>query len=437
MTSLIQNALLWAPSAGLGAASLAALHYRGKAKRAEADIEGAEIDIERQLAERDEEAWHLAKARIPGLVYALQNGTGTLASSAGLMLHPHLAGTETGRAYQAILEQLDAALTEAAARAEASARAAVHAATSSVQPLVYEIQTAITDLLNAEHDEKVLARVQPIDHAASQLARRLQILAVIIDKWPGRQREDVPMLDAVRGGVSRIRDYSRVRVPREIPYHLSSRFVEPVVLAVAELLDNAARHSAPNTPVEVTFVDAHQGISIEIHDAGSGMTAEVREEAARRLSGDHPVRLTELRTPPAFGHLGVGALAHRYGFRVFLDHAHSVHGGIRVVVHLPRTMLAAPPTDASEPGTTQPAQAASPAADDNQPVSNGGYQVTPDGLAARGPRRGGPRHRAPELVASEPPPPGSGRGLAAFAQGTQSVHNPTTETPTAPEEPTR
>ncbi|WP_181803679.1 ATP-binding protein [Streptomyces shenzhenensis] len=134
-----------------------------------------------------------------------------------------------------------------------------------------------------------------------------------------------------------------MEVPRESAHHVAGRYVEPVVLAMAELLDNAARHSAPTTPVEVSFLETHHGVSVQIHDAGPGMRPEAREEAARRLSGKHPVRLTELRTPPSFGHLGVGALAARYGFRVSVDEEHSVHGGVRAVLYLPRELLAAPP----------------------------------------------------------------------------------------------
>ncbi|MCX5239067.1 ATP-binding protein [Streptomyces prunicolor] len=424
MTSLIQDVLLYVPSAGFLATSAVAVRYRG-----------AQVNALRQVAARDEEARHLANTRLPALVYASQNGTGNSASPTGTTLHQQLARTETGLAYRSVLDQVDAALKAAETRAEASSRAAVQATTSSLQPLVYEIQTLITQLLATKHDEEMLARLQPLDHSASQLARRLQILAVITGKWPGRQRNDVPLLDAVRGGVSRIRDYLRVRVPREFPYYLSSRYVEPVVLAVAELLDNAARHSAPRTPVEVTFVDAHQGISIEIHDAGSGMTAEVRTEAARRLSGQHPVQLTKLRTPPAFGHLGVGALARQYGFTVRLDQEHSVHGGIRAIVFVPRTMLAAPPAADAGPVQERPPHTASAAADSTR-ADGHGYQVTGDGLALRPPPSRGPRHRAQQLTPSEPPPADSGRALAAFAQGTQTVHNPTPEAP-ATEEPPR
>lgn len=424
MTSLIQDVLLCVPSAGFVAASAVAVRYRG-----------AQANALRQVAALDEEARHLANTRLPALVYTSQNGTGNSASPTGATLHQQLARTETGLAYRSILDQVDAALKAAETRAEASSRAAVQATTSSLQPLVYDIQTAITQLLATEHDATMLARLQPLDHLASQLARRLQILAVITGKWPGRQRDDVPLLDAVRGGVSRIRDYLRVRVPREFPYYVSSRYVEPVVLAVAELLDNAARHSAPRTPVEVTFVDAHQGISIEIHDAGSGMTAEVRAEAARRLSGQHPVQLTKLRTPCGLRASGGGRARpavrlHRTSRPGALGPRRDPRRRVRAPHHARRTACRGRRAGTGTAGThgircrrQHPGRRAR--------LPGDRRRTGP----APSPSRG-PRHRAQQLTPPEPPPADSGRALAAFAQGTQTVHTPTHEAP-ATEEPPR
>ncbi|MFJ1561697.1 ATP-binding protein [Streptomyces mirabilis] len=351
MTPLIQDALVWAPTGGMIAVGALALQYRKKAAEhccRDGMSEAQAADTEQRVAARDEEAQHLAESRLPALVHALQHGTGDIYTAGGL-LHPQLASTVTGRAYLSVLEQVSALTTQASEQAEGAARAAVQAVTRSVQALVHEQQTAITHLLATEYDERLLELVQPIDHTASQLARRLQILGVLTGMWPGRQREDAPLLETVRGGMSRIRDFHRVQVPNESAHYVAGRYVEPVVLAVAELLDNAARHSAPSTPVEVSFLEAHHGISIQIHDAGPGMRPEVREEAARRLSGQHPVRLTELRTPPSFGHLGIGALAAQYGFRAAVDEEHSVHGGVRAVLYLPRELLAAaPPAEGHE-----------------------------------------------------------------------------------------
>lgn len=432
--TLITEVLLWAPYAPLAAAGAAAVHYRNKWR-------AANDQAEQRLAARDEEARYFATSTLPALVYALQNNT---PAPPGRLLHPELANTETADAYASIHDQVRDLLDEAARRAEASTRAAVQSAVRSVQALLYEQQGAITCLLDAVHDEKTLALVQPIDHTGSQLARRLQILGVLTGMWPGRQRQDVPLLDAVRGGMSRIRDYSRVLVPPPTRFYVSSRFVEPVVLALAELLDNAARHSPPQTPVEVTFVEGQQGVSIEIHDAGSGMPAEVRQEAARRLSGQVPVRLTELRNPPSFGHLGVGALASKYGFRVHIDEEHSRHGGVRAVLYLPHTLLTTPPARSEQPAVPAPRTAPSRPLDASLIATAGEYEIAPDGLPLRGSRttarHPGGRPAPRPLAASEPPPPGSGRNLAAFVQATRAAQaaDPqvsSTPSPTSEESP--
>ncbi|WP_052850275.1 ATP-binding protein [Streptomyces avicenniae] len=447
MTPLIEDALVWAPTGGMLALGALALHYRKKAAdqrtratafESQAAAAGARAaDAERWIAVRDEEAQHLAEVRLPALVYALQDGTDAMEAAGGTR-HPQLAGTVAGKAYLSILEQVNAVAAEASEQAEGAARSAVQAVTRSVQALVYEQQSAITHLLDTEHDEKFLELVQPIDHAASQLARRLQILGVLTGMWPGRQRDDAPLLETVRGGVSRIRDFHRVRVPKESAHYVAGRYVEPIVLAVAELLDNAARHSAPSTPVEVSFLEAHHGISIEIHDAGPGLRAEAREEAGRRLSGERPIRLTELRTPPSFGHLGVGALAAQYGFRASVDEEHSVHGGVRAVLHVPRELLAAPPGSAvSEQAATsrrtapapktsaasaavkdRPSAAAQAPADEPQE-----YPVAEDGLPVRRRARGERPERTRQ--AAEPPSPDASQALAAFVRGTEAARNPT------------
>ncbi|MDH6604531.1 hypothetical protein M2164_000166 [Streptomyces sp. SAI-208] len=417
--SLIHDVLLWTPYVPLAAASGAALHFR--ARRRAADARAAEAN--RRVAAWEEEACYFAESRLPALVYALQNGTP--ANFSGLR-HPNLANTRAAAAYEIVLQQVSALLDEASQRAEDSTRSAVRACVRSVQALVYEQQGAITRLLDEEDDERVLAKVLPIDHAGNQLARRLAVLGVIAGTWPGRQRDDVPLIDAIRGAMSRIRDHQRVRPPRVSGLYLAGRYVEPIVLALAELLDNAARHSPPSTPVEVRLVEGLQGVSVEIHDAGAGMSFEAAQEAKRRLSGD-TFRLTELRNPPSFGYLGVGALASRYGFRVHLDEDHSVHGGVRAVVFLPRVLLAEAPAP-TEPKTA-PAQQTAPrtTARQNDPraaAAASAYEIASDGLAVRGPRRHAEEAPAPRrhLAGAEPPPAGSGQGLAAFVHNTRGAH---------------
>ncbi|NJQ07421.1 ATP-binding protein [Streptomyces lonarensis] len=314
-----------------------AVRWRRLARVREAELRQAQAKI----TARDEEAVHFVETRLRRLADKGRPGPS---------LHPTLAETDFARAQERALQAISVIARESARRAERQitekaesvAQASVRAVTQSLQALVAEQQIAITAMLEGHHSDKVLADLIPIDHACSQLARRAQIVSVLTGSWPGRQRDDSPLLEVVRGGVSRIRDYRRVRVTGEPTEHVTSRVVEPVVLAVAELLDNAARHSAPGTDVEVGFVSAHNGISIVIDDAGIGLTPEERDRAGRLLTGQEPVRLTEMRNPPRFGFAGVGMLASRYGLRVQVGQE-SVHGGVRAVLHIPRELLAAPP----------------------------------------------------------------------------------------------
>ncbi|WP_051779864.1 ATP-binding protein [Streptomyces sp. NRRL S-241] len=420
--TLIHDVALLALPGGVAAGG-AAVYFARSAARLRKDAGGANrraTTAEQAAAARDEEAVHLVQARLPALVYALQQGTGNPGGTYGAVLHQALAGTTTDRAFRDVLEQVATALSEAAARSEGAARVAAQATTKSLQPLGYELQAAITKLLDAEHDPKTLELVQPIDHAGSQMARRLQIIGVLTGTWPGRLRDDVPLLDALRGGVSRIRDYPRVRVPAALPFHVAGRFVEPLVLMLAELMDNAARSSSPKTPVEVSVLEAHNAVSIEIHDAGPGMTPEVLHEARRRVSSTEPVQFTNLANPAAFGLLGVGVLAGKYGFRVSLDLEHSRHGGVRAVVQVPRSMLVPAPAPQSEPAprpaTLHPAPAAS------GPPHQQRYEVGPDGLPLRRRPSAPPSQwEPPAAPAAAPPPPRAGQALAAFVQGTRSA----------------
>ncbi len=414
-------ALMAVPTGIAAGAGAAAVHYRRRATERLGlirQLESRVRDGEQRVEARDEEARHLAEHRLPALISALSRGDVDSYRDVGL-LHPPLATSPTGVAYRAVLDQVSVLAGEASERAERAASAAVQAVVRSLQALINEQQVAVTALQDLRSDEETLALTIPIDHASSQLARRAQIVGILTGMWPGRQRNDTPLPETVRGGVSRIRDYLRVEVSGEPTAYVSGRVVEPVVLAAAELLDNAARHSEPGTKVYVWFLEAHNGISIVIEDAGIGLAPEERERAARLLSGQDPVRITELRTPPRFGFLAIGQLAARYGFHVSVEQQ-SVHGGVRAVLHLPRALLVAPPAPAS-PAGAEPVNGSQKAA----AFSDHPYPVAEDGLPLRRP---GPGSRfQPGAPATSPPPPGAGSQLAAFMRGTHSARTASTD----------
>ena len=369
------------------------------------------------LEMREAETQYLVEHQIPVLLGALWKDQ---SSAPAMPLHPELADTAFGQYHQQILAHFQAVTQQAAEHAETAAQAAVRVVTRSMQSLLNEQQSAVTGMLERHHDKKVLEDAIDIDHASNQLARRATIIGVLSGSWPGRQRVNSQILDVVRGGKSRIKDYARIQITGEPSYSVVSQAVEPVVLALAELMDNAARHSEPGSNVQIWFALGHHGLTVFIDDAGVGLRPEDKGLAAHLLSGAEPVRLTQLRNPPRFGFAAVGALASRYGFQVSVNQESNM-GGVRASLFLPASLLVTSPQPPSGvPGAivgqpiTDPAPAltvVSPAA-----VPEGeSFEIRHDGLPQR--RAGDRIGRQITEMAGSQPPTSAHIGLAAAVRG--------------------
>jgi two-component sensor histidine kinase len=331
MTQHIPEAVFWC----LAAVSLAGLMLLVRQYRITVTLRRRLTIHEAGLLAREEEARHLAEVRLPALVEASRRPAPVPVPGP---LDADLAQTAYGKDLQKIVEQFTGAAEAAQSRADTSAKATLKAAMRALQALANEQQLFISDMQDRHDDPHVLQDLLEIDHANAQFGRRAQAVAVLCGSWHGRQRSASPLLDVVRGATSRIRDYRRVNVHSRVDMDVVSRAVEPVVLAVAELLDNAARHSQPNTTVEVGIQPAHNGVSIVVDDAGVGMEALETEEAARRLSGREHIDINRLSDPPQFGFALIGVLAARYGFTVSVD-SQSPYGGVRAVLFLPNALI--------------------------------------------------------------------------------------------------
>lgn len=303
-----------------------------------------------QIRLRDEEAHHLVTRRLPALMDAERG----LPIDVPGPLRPNLADTPFHQEMQTAIGQFAGFADETRQRADRAAKATLISTMRGVQSLANEQQLAITEMQHEHDDPAVLAGLMKIDHANSQLVRRAQATAVLCGTWPGQQRSAAPVLDVVRGATSRIRDYLRIEAHSESELSVSSRAVEPVVLALAELLDNAARYSQPATQVQVHFQPAHNGLSIVVDDAGVGMNPEARERAKALLTGREVVDINKLGDPPQIGFALAGVLAARYGFKVFVEAA-SPYGGMRAVLFLPNELLTKAETPAPAPAMNEPA----------------------------------------------------------------------------------
>lgn len=386
------------------AAMLVAVVLLARQHRSARELRSRCAAAETGLRIRAEEEDHLIAARLPALAEAMNHRPVEV---------PGPRHAELARTHGRVLELFTESVQGATARGTQAAKATVKSMMRTVQSLANEQQVAISSMQERHDDPDVLADLMRIDHMNSQLGRRAQATAVLCGSWPGQQRSASALTDVVRGATSRIRDYLRVNVPAEVDVAVISRAVEPVVLTVAELLDNGARHSQPNTMVEVNFQQAHNGMVIMIDDAGVGMTVEELQRAARLLTGEGGSDINRLGDPPQIGFAVIGVLAKRYGFRVSVD-TRSPYGGVRAVVFLPTELL----TRVTKP--QMPNVAVTP--ETAPSVDAGEADRTPSGL----PRR----QRRERATAGPSSPPATtksvqsnertARGLAAWQRGTRS-----------------
>lgn len=391
MTDHITEAVSWC----LAVVLLVVFVLLMRQRRITAGVRRRNATLEDGLRARDEEVQHLVEVRLPAITDAMSQP-----SPLPGLRDEKLAGTAYAQSLHAVMEQFTRAVDKAQARADASAKAALKASMRAIQGLANEQQVSISEMQERHDNPDVLRDLLEIDHANAQFGRRAQAIAVLCGSWPGRQRTASPMTDVVRGAKSRIRDYRRVQVHALIDIGVTSRVVEPVVLAVGELLDNAARHSQPNTNVEVSLQPVHNGACIVIDDAGVGMDGLEVQRAAGLLSGQRAVDVSRLGDPPQFGFAVVGLLAARYGFSVSVD-TRSPYGGVRAVLFLPSALLTHIDTDGS---------AAAPAAHDAFEAEAAAPLRTLPSRQTR--RRAAPQAPAEPQAAVQPPSAETGQPSA-------------------------
>lgn len=233
------------------------------------------------------------------------------------------------------------AVEDSRKRAQEGTGTALKTAMRTLQSLANEQQIAISDLQRKYGDQQILQDLLEIDHMNSQFGRRAQSIAVLCDGWLGRHRSVATVYDVARSAKGRVRHYTRIEIRSQTNYAVISRAVEPVALALAELLDNATSYSAPETTIDINIRSVPKGVCVIIDDAGVGMNEEEKSRATRLLT-DPVSGVTDLGNPPQFGFAVIGVLAKRYGFSVSVDTS-SPYGGVRAVVLLPQELLTSMP----------------------------------------------------------------------------------------------
>ncbi|MEU8021688.1 nitrate- and nitrite sensing domain-containing protein [Micromonospora haikouensis] len=215
-------------------------------------------------------------------------------------------------------------------------------------------QIALIDRLEQqETDPGRLEHLYRLDHVSSRLRRNAGSLVVLSGSTGADGHvAPVPLTDVVRLALGEIEDYTRVDVQVPAGVSAAPSTVGDLVLALAELMENATVFSPPHTRVVVTAEPTGHGMRLSVVDHGIGMTEERLAEENARLTRRERL---DLAPTEVLGLFVVGRLARRHGWTV--DLAPTTGGGVTARLEVPSALLVVPPAGqagAPATGTTAP-----------------------------------------------------------------------------------
>jgi signal transduction histidine kinase len=180
-------------------------------------------------------------------------------------------------------------------------------------------------------EPEALADLFRLDHLTTRMQRHAEGLIILSGSVPGRGwRDPVRVVDVLRAALAEVEDYVRVDVISETDDLVAGSAVNDVIHLVAELVENAAVFSPPNTRIEVRAERVGTGLVAEVEDRGLGLSPDELEDINRRLASTPEF---DLARSEQLGLFVVSHLAARHDIKVSLRR--SVYGGTTAVVLLP------------------------------------------------------------------------------------------------------
>ncbi|MEU9118831.1 ATP-binding protein [Streptomyces sp. NPDC048506] len=366
------GAVIWCGAIATGVIALVSMvaARRGQAlSTVRAEAAEREAQLLQHLRQQEVATTRLAEQQLPVAVNRLQEGEFAEDVLASLTVADHGLSPQFRAAHEALLRSVVEAVQAEESMRDSAQRGVVNVA-RRVQAIVHQQATDLRAMEDRHGQEPAFfADLLRLDHGTALIGRLADSIAVLSGARPGRQwSKPVPLYSVLRGAMSRILDYQRVELHSVADVAIVGPSVEPLIHALAELLDNATRYSPPKTRVHLTAVEVHMGIAIEIEDGGIGLSEEARARAERMLTeAQAGIDLKDLGESPRLGLAVVGRLARAYDFQVSLPP--SAYGGVRAVLSVPKASITTAPAPgrahgigaASGPRTT-PRRPAPPAA---------------------------------------------------------------------------
>ncbi len=207
-------------------------------------------------------------------------------------------------------------------------------------------QLALLDELEANVDDpELLSDYYKLDHIATRMRRSAESLLVLANTDTQRRRSGpVEIDDVVRAAMSEVEDYRRIDVLALEGLQIQGPLVAATSHLRAELLDNAASFSPPDSRVAVAGHFTGAGYLITISDRGVGIPAD-RLKQVNALLAKPPV--IGLSVEPTLGLSVVSLLAAKHNIKVSLVQAAP---GVSVNVVIPSSMYQHTTDNSAGPG---------------------------------------------------------------------------------------
>jgi signal transduction histidine kinase len=334
--------------------------------------------VTRDLTELHTSVQRMAEERLPRVVEQLRRGddVDVLAESPP----PAASGIEEisqiARSFGSVQEAAVAAAVE-----QARLRKGVNQVFLNIsmrnQSLLHRQLGMLDTMERRTSDPGALADLFRLDHLTTRMQRHAEGLIILSGSTPGRGwREPIPVIDVLRAAVAEVEDYVRVDVLSESRDMIAGSAVNDVIHLIAELVENAAVFSPPNTRIEVSADLAGTGLVVEIEDRGLGLTKDEIADINARLANPPEFNLEH---SDQLGLFVVGRLAVRHAIQVALRR--SVYGGTTAVVVLPFDVIVRDEEAGGLPGSR---------GDRSDSYDTGPFPASPFGVTGRHRQNGDP-----------------------------------------------
>ncbi|MGC7094532.1 ATP-binding protein [Amycolatopsis lurida] len=343
VTAAVVTGLWWwvavlVPAGGLGpvltaaaitglllcAGAFTAVRHHGELQRARAEVHrarGAADAHEAELA-------RLVDQTVPAAVSLLRDGASVDTVFAEI---PRPPGENHARLLRSVIYEISVG-----ERRRAAATAACANAAGRVQALATSMLADIRELQN-RCSEDFLGDLMVLDHSTAQAGRLADSIAVLTGARSGRRwTKPIVMESVLRGAMGRVGAYQRIRIHSTSAAAVAGYAAEDVMHALAELMDNGTRFSAPSEEVHIYVEDLHNGVVVTVEDGGLGMKPQALTRAELAVSTTTPLDLTTL-TGTRLGLAVVGCLARKHELHVFFRP--SSRGGTGVVLRIPSRLI--------------------------------------------------------------------------------------------------